>query len=180
MAGLVGKRRRSLFDEVVGPLMGEYAERYARDRVKYFEEYACPTCKEPMHPKAKACWKCNHDGIRKSYDHHISVTLKLRQYVRSQGMLINLALSALGRSAKQKKKGPFVRQARGILEAALAEPEPGASLNAWSLASIAGIGLIGMMAYGMTGYYARSKAAAWGAAADAGPPPTAEELSKSP
>jgi hypothetical protein len=200
VAGLVGKKRRSLFDEVVGPLMTAYAEGYARivvgqveqkaeralreatqvgDRVKYFDEFVCPKCKEPRHPKSASCWKCTHDAMVKVYDDNMRLNLKLRQCIRSQRVLVNLAMGVLGRSARQKKKGPFVRQAHAILEAALAEPEPGESSHLWATA-LAASGILAFAAYMGVGAYARSKMGAWGSTADAGPPPTAEELSKSP
>jgi hypothetical protein len=192
--GLDSRRevRLGLFDFIIGPMMTRYAESYAKTnandlvdavaKLRRFDESACPTCKEPRHPKSTVCWKCAHESMRKSYTANTEAFEKLRSYSRAQRTIVQLAVNVLGRSARQKKKGPFVRQARAILEAALAEPEPGGL--AMSLLMKLGIGAVGifgaMAAYWGAGYYARSKVGAWGSTADAGPPPTAEELAASP
>lgn len=205
VSGLTGEANAALFARVIEPLMEDYAKHYVaaatgdlekkaekglaeaaqlNDRVKYFDEFACPTCKEPRHPKSAVCWRCAHDGMRKSYSANTEAFEKLRQHVRAQRAIVQLAVNVLGRSARQKKKGPFVRQARAILEAALAEPEPGDP--PMSLLTKLGIGgitaMAGMLAYGLFGNraYGQSKANVWGSVAHAGPPPTAEELAASP
>jgi ribosomal protein L40E len=174
--GLDARRevRLALFDFIIGPMMTKYAESDvdqvldAAVKLRRFDESVCPTCKEPRHPKSTVCWKCAHEGMRKSYSANTEAFEKLRSYSRAQRTIVQLAVNTLGRSARQKKKGPFVRQARAILEAALAEPEPG-DLS-MSLLMKLGIGAVGifsaMAAYWGVGYYARSKVGARGSTAD--------------
>jgi hypothetical protein len=197
------EHRLELFDFVIAPMMADYAESYTRtvvgevekkaeqalheatqlgSRVKYFDEFVCPTCKEPRHPKSAVCWKCAHEGMRKSYSANAEAYAKLQSYLRTQRTVLKLAVNALSRSARQKKKGPFVRQACALLEAALAEPEPeDLSMSLLMKLGIGAVGIFGAMAaYWGVSAYARPKVGAWGSTADAGPPPTAEELAASP
>jgi hypothetical protein len=201
--GITRRTRVTLFDKVIEPAMTGYAGRYgleltrqiedkanlaldevarATARLKHFDEFVCPTCKEPRHPKSTVCWKCAHEGMRKSYSANAEAYAKLQSYLRTQRTVLKLAVNALGRSARQKKKGPFVRQARALLEAALAEPEPGdLSMSLLMKLGIGAVGIFGAMAaYWGVSAYTRSKVGAWGSTADAGPPPTAEELAASP
>jgi ribosomal protein L37AE/L43A len=185
--------RLGLFDDILGPMMESYAENFvgraekkleqALLEAKRIDESVCPTCKEPRHPKSTVCWRCAHEGMRKSYSANTEAYAKLQSYLRTQRVIVQLAVNTLGRAARQKKKGPFVRQARAILEAALAEPEPGGlSVSLAMKLGLAGtLAIGGILAYAVFGQaYARSKMGAWGSTADVGPPPTAEELAASP